>query len=442
MKACGMFLYYIELAFASFRRNTLLTLLMVLAIGLGIGASMTTLTVFHVLSGDPLPDKSSRLFHVLLDPQGMRRYYPGAEPPPQLTRVDAEALYRARRGDRQAIMYGGDLSVQPQGPGQASFSVDARFTTPEFFAMFEVPFRHGGGWDDKAETDAQRVAVIGNTLNDKLFGGASSVGREILLDGKPFRVIGVLDHWRPAPKFYDLWVGKRSFTESEEVFIPFHTALDLKLETSGLVTCFAPVPPGAGDYSLASPCVWLQMWTELGSADKAATYRAFLERYSDEQRANGRYARPNNVRLRSLREYLEFNKVIPKDVRLQVWVAFGFLLICLVNTVSLLLAKFLRRAPDIATRRAIGASQRSIFLQHLVEAGMLGLIGGVIGLALTHLGLWAIRQQPVDYAPLVHLDAVMFATTFVLAIVSSVLAGTIPAWRVCQVSPAFQLKEQ
>ena len=52
--------YYIELAFASFMRNTLLTLLMVLAIALGIATSMTTLTVFHVLSGDPLPDKSSK----------------------------------------------------------------------------------------------------------------------------------------------------------------------------------------------------------------------------------------------------------------------------------------------------------------------------------------------------------------------------------------------
>lgn len=437
-----MLLYYIELTFASFRRNTLLTLLMVLAISLGISATMTTLTVFHVLSGDPLPDRSGRLFHVLLDPQGMEGYYPGVEPPAQLTRADAEALYRARRAGRQAIMYGGGPRIQPQGAGEASFRVDARYTTPEFFAMFDVPFRYGGAWDDQAEAEGQRVAVIGQRLNDTLFGGASSIGRDILLDGTAFRVIGVLAPWRPAPKFYDLYVGKHSFTEGEEVFLPFHTALDRKLESTGLVNCFAPVPPGAGDYDLASPCVWLQMWTELGSADQVAAYRAYLERYSDEQRANGRYIRPNNVRMRSLREYLEFNQVIPQDVRLQVWVAFGFLLICLVNTVSLLLAKFLRRAPEIATRRAIGASQRSIFLQHLVEAGMLGLIGGAIGLALTHLGLWAIRQQPVDYAPLIHLDRAMFATTFALAVVSSVLAGTIPAWRVCKVSPAFQLKEQ
>lgn len=64
--------YYFNLAVRSFRRNKALTALMVLAIALGIGASMTTLTVFHVLSGDPIPDKSDRLFYVQLDPETMQ----------------------------------------------------------------------------------------------------------------------------------------------------------------------------------------------------------------------------------------------------------------------------------------------------------------------------------------------------------------------------------
>ena len=57
-----MFAYYFDLAVRSFRRNKVLTALMVLAIALGIGASMTTLTVFYVLSGDPIPHKSAQLF--------------------------------------------------------------------------------------------------------------------------------------------------------------------------------------------------------------------------------------------------------------------------------------------------------------------------------------------------------------------------------------------
>jgi putative ABC transport system permease protein len=140
--------------------------------------------------------------------------------------------------------------------------------------------------------------------------------------------------------------------------------------------------------------------------------------------------------------WLDFNKVVPSDVRLQTWLAFGFLLVCLLNTVGLLLAKFLRRSSEIGVRRALGASRRAIFLQCLVEAGMVGLAGGVIGLGLALLGLWAVRQQPAEYASLARLDPAMLLTTFVLAIVASVLAGLLPAWRAMQVTPAIQLKSQ
>ena len=92
-----MFAYYFDLALRSFRRNKVLTALMVIAIALGIGASMTTLTVFHVLSGDPIPGKSDRLFYVQLD-AATGAYVAGEEPETQLTRFDGEALLREANG--------------------------------------------------------------------------------------------------------------------------------------------------------------------------------------------------------------------------------------------------------------------------------------------------------------------------------------------------------
>ena len=99
-----MFGYYFKLALRSFKRNKVLTALMVLAIALGIGASMTTLTVFYVLSGDPIPQKSGKLFYVQMDPATMDGYIAGEDPPSQMTRFDSEALLRDKRGDRQAMM--------------------------------------------------------------------------------------------------------------------------------------------------------------------------------------------------------------------------------------------------------------------------------------------------------------------------------------------------
>ncbi|MBN8799521.1 MAG: ABC transporter permease, partial [Stenotrophomonas nitritireducens] len=211
-----MFAYYFKLALRSFRRNKVLTALMVLAIALGIGAALTTLTVFKVLSGDPIPHKSERLFYVQLDPYTRDGYKPGEEPEQQLTRFDAEELLRQKKAPRQAMMTGGDGIVDPRVDALKPFSVGARFTSGDFFPMFDTPFLYGQGWSGAEDTGHARVAVIGRTLNEKLFKGENSVGREVLFEGHPLRIVGVLDTWSPQPLFYDVFVGK--FDRKEEVF--------------------------------------------------------------------------------------------------------------------------------------------------------------------------------------------------------------------------------
>ena len=435
-----MFTYYLDLAVRSFRRNKVLTALMVLAIALGIGAAMTTLTVFHVLSGDPLPGKSHTLFYPQLDPRSMNGYTPGDEPESQMTRFDAEALLREARGDRQAFMTGGGVAIEPQKAGLDPFNIESRYTTADFFPMFEVPLAFGRSWTAEDDAGRSRVVVIGQELNERLFGGADSTGRELRIDQTAFRIIGVMDEWRPTPRFYDLTNDR--FGGVEQVFIPFSTARDLDMGTSGNMNCWDSVDDPEGERGVNAPCSWLQYWVELDTPEKVADYRAYLSNYSDQQRAAGRYERPSNVRLYDVMGWLDNQNVVPSDVRMQVWLAFGFLLVCLINTVGLLLAKFLRRSSEIGVRRALGASRGSIFAQCLVEAGTVGLAGGVLGLGLALLGLWAVRQQPASYAELARLDPAMLLTTFALAIVASLLAGLLPAWRACQVTPAIQLKSQ
>ena len=130
-----MFGYYLNLALRSFKRNKAMTALMVLAIALGIGASMTTLTVFHVLSGDPIPSKSSMLFYPQIDAEGMTGYMPGEEPARQMSRFDAETLLRQKRGDRQAMMTGDEKNLPPRDKGPVRRfvrdSVDGRFNLGE-----------------------------------------------------------------------------------------------------------------------------------------------------------------------------------------------------------------------------------------------------------------------------------------------------------------------
>src|SRR5262245_14073939 len=128
-----MLTYYLALARRSFRRNVALTALMVVAIAFGVGASMTTLTVLHVLAADPIPAKSSSLYYVQLDPEPAASLILGAEPPDQLTWFDAQALLRAGRADRQALMTGGSAAIEPEREDIPPFFVDGRWTTAELF---------------------------------------------------------------------------------------------------------------------------------------------------------------------------------------------------------------------------------------------------------------------------------------------------------------------
>ncbi|MFZ5636032.1 MAG: ABC transporter permease [Pseudomonadota bacterium] len=433
-----MFSYYLSLALRSFRRHKSLTALMVLSIALGIGASMTTLTVFHVLSGDPIPQKSAQLFYPQIDPQSKDGYQAGDEPPTQMTRLDAETLLREKRGDRQALMTGGGAVITPQRGGLMPFYADARYASTDMFPMFDMPFLYGAGWTAAQDEGRARVVVVSRALNDKLFGGANSVGRTLRLDKTDFRIIGVLDTWRPSPKFYDM--NSDRYGALEQLFLPYATSIDLRMDRRGSLDCWND--SGSDPTALGAPCVWIQYWVELRTPEKVAAYERYLRNYSDQQRTAGRFERPTNVRLRNVMDWLDFNEVVPGDVRLQVWLALGFLLVCVVNTIGLLLAKFLRRSSEIGVRRALGASRRAIFAQCLVEAGAIGLAGGVLGLGLAMLGLWAVRQQPSSYAELAQLDARMLLTTFVVALLASMLAGLLPAWRAMQIVPAMQLKSQ
>src|SRR5690242_15769830 len=109
-----MFGYYLDLAWRSLKRTPVLTGLMVLAIGLGIGASMTMLTVLHVMTDDPLPGRSAQLYTPHLDPLPLDYKQHGDSPDANdnLTWPDAMALLKAHRATRQAAMAGGSLLVR------------------------------------------------------------------------------------------------------------------------------------------------------------------------------------------------------------------------------------------------------------------------------------------------------------------------------------------
>lgn len=70
------------------------------------------------------------------------------------------------------------------------------------------------------------------------------------------------------------------------------------------------------------------------------------------------------------------------------------------------------------------------------------LVGGVLALPLTLLGLWVLRQQGDEFSGLVRLDPTMFGALFALTLAVGVLVGWVPAWRVSRVEPGLQVKSE
>lgn len=437
-----MLAYYARLGLLSIRRNPILSTLMIAAIAIGIGACMTVITVYYVMSSNPIPQKSEQLYYVQID-----NWDPNAEPddlglpPDQVTYRDATALLAAAEARRQVVSYQIGRIIQPEGEEARPFEVLGRAATSDFFPMFDVPFRYGNGWDASADAAREPIVVLRRDLGERLFGDADPIGEQVRMNGDLYRVVGVLDEWNPVPRFYDVTTG--AFNDAPEIFIPFSLAVEKELGGYGNTNCWKQVEePGWAGF-LDSECVWMQMWVELHGDEEVADYLSFLDAYVQSQKDIGRFPRPMNNHLSDVTTHLDQQGVVDDSVRILLVLAVLFLAVCLLNTIGLLLAKAMRRTGDISLRRAVGASQSAVFSQYIVEAGIIGLVGGALGIGATWLGLAGVKalyqgEGPVEQ--LAELDWVMVLAAVLLAIVAAIAAALYPTWRVSRIQPASQLK--
>ena len=438
-----MFTYNVKLAIKSMRRNPIMTGLMVAAIAVGIGVSMTTLTVYYMMSSNPIPEKSDVLFAVTMDNWNPLRPFDDDRPeraPHQITFHDAERLLKLGRAKRQTAMFESSLVIEPVGKDSLPFEAGARVTSADFFTMFDVPFVYGSSWDKSADEAAEPMVVLTRQLNDRLFGGEDSAGNSIIMEGRRFQVAGVIDTWEPTPRFFDPING--GFQEVNDMFIPFSLTRVLELSSSGSDWGWKAEEINSFEQWLNSESVWVQYFIELDGPRDGDDYVAHLDAYVNEQKQLGRFERPLNNNIYDVEEWMEYHEVVANDSRVLVGLSFLFLVVCLLSTIALLLTKFVGKKSETSLRRALGASRKVIFNQQIVEVAVIGFSGGLIGLALAALGLQGIEFLYDSPPGLARLDWVMTFTAIGIAIASSIVAGLYPAWRVCKIPPAAQLKTQ
>jgi putative ABC transport system permease protein len=448
----------LRLALLSIRRNPLVAALVVAVIAIGIGTSVVAITLYHAKAGNPIWWKNDVLFRVLIDsrpaPDETEKDQPHAEYPPfSLIYRDALAIYQSKIPERSVMMSYSSGLVDSMRPGSPPIHRRVRVTTREFFPMFDVPFLYGREWTQSEDQAPAQVVVISSYLNDRLFGGGNNVGRSLTLSGHPFTVIGILAKWLPLPRFYD---EARDFGPADDLFIPFRWVESVAglsyegfcLQTRTMLETFKALAP--------SECISTGVWAELTTKRQYREYAEFLDNYHRDQQQAGRFARPPNTRLASVSTWLEMNEVVGNQNKIQVVLALTFLGICVLNTLGLLLAKFMSAAPLSGIRRALGATRGDVIRQHLIEVALLGVFAGLVGIGIAAFGLRLIRMFVLmrsaqfhdnpDFTTIAqslsHMDGQMILTAVALSLLAGVLAGLYPAWRIGRLAPATFLNIQ
>jgi predicted permease len=332
-------------------------------------------------------------------------------------RVSAQDLADWRARSRSLASIAGFVPVPSILAGRGDpVEVEMTYVTDEFFDLLGLPVALGRPLQDDDHRRAQRTAVISDGMWRTHIGGDPDViGTSIMLRGIAYTIVGVMPQsmGHPTPET-SVWVpqslvGPNMFSNG----VP--TRGDRYLHVVGRL---------APDVDAARA---QQELTAL-SADLAATHP-------------GSNADWNSATVIGLRTSI----VGDVDQALAVVLAVvGFtLLIGCANLANLLLARGSARSREIAIRAALGAGRRRIVRQLLTESVVLALIGGVLGLLRSYWGLQAILGLSADTLPRVQdvrVDGRVIAFGLLLAALTGLLFGLVPALGMARAEPQHQLR--
>jgi putative ABC transport system permease protein len=251
--------------------------------------------------------------------------------------------------------------------------------------------------------ESSLVVVITDGLWRRAFGGDPTViDRPVVLDGRPFRIIGVLPAW------YD---DVRLDFEGEEaqIYRPWPLVTEDSYRSGRSMVAIGRLAPGVS--------------VREAQSEVDAIYAGLIELYPDDDTGNG-------LALVPLRDALVG---AARPALLMLWGAVGMvLLIGCVNLANLLLARAAGRSREVAVRAALGAGRGRIVRQLLAESLLIGLTGGVLGIVFAALGVKVLLVLAGDIVPRVRdvpVDPAMVGFAALLALLTAMLFGLAPALR-------------
>lgn len=406
-----MLYYYLKLSLLNIRRAPTLYGLVLLTLAIGLGAFIANVAMINIMGQDPIPGKSHRLFHVSMNT--WEGDSPGREPFDIMRYEDAKAILDANVSSRTAVTYFSIIYPRSgDAPSLTRYRSTMRSTTLDFFTMMQAPFRFGGGFSDNSANEV----VLSQRLNETLFAGENSVGRSVDIQDQLLTVVGVLEDWPMRIRFYHPQSGV--FDGTEDIFLPLETALNMNI--------YNQVQTSSSDFydsmsdTRSRNVYFLQTWVELLTPQEQTAMQRWLDSYAQNLKDTDRH--PNDIlnELHNVNEWMEVQQVV--DTRI---VAFGiasflFLVVCLFNASSLLLARYESGQFETALKRALGVSRNQLIAQGLVESVLVGLTSGLAALLLSWLFLQISKYFVSDLDSIAHIEGTTVLYGIAIALLTAI----------------------
>jgi putative ABC transport system permease protein len=282
-------------------------------------------------------------------------------------------------------------------------------TTVEYPQVRNIAVARGEFFTDEDNTAAARVAVIGRTVVTNLFGEEDPIGARVRIAAVPFEVVGVLE-----PKGNDV----NGIDQDDQVVVPLRTALRRLFNVEHL---------GA---------IHFQARDQNATAAAVAQVRETLR---DRHRLN-RAGAPDDFTIQTQAELIETQREVSETfTTLTGSIAAVSLLVGGIGILAVMLIAVRERTREIGLRLAVGASRRDIRTQFVLEAAILGMGGGLAGIALGLVGAGVIGAT-TNWAMRVSWSSVLFAFAFSLAVGG--FFGVYPAQRAARLDPIDALRSE
>ncbi len=398
-------------ALRALRRNKLRSALTMLGVIIGVAAVITTVSIgqgAEAAMQEQIRSLGTDLLMVVpgaTTASGVRSGWGGVS---TLTAADAQAIEKECPAVKETSYF--KRQIAQVVAGDKNWSTAVQGVPPSFFGVRQWPVRLGSGFTERDEQGAARVAVLGQTLVDQLFGpGHDPVGASVRIKNVPFRVIGVLE-----AKGQSMW-GQ---DQDDVILVPFSTAERRVLGTPFL---------GTVDQVLATA-------RSAGQTKELSKQITALLR----QRHRIQPGEDDDFTVRDLEEFARASSMASQVMtNLLLSVAAISLLVGGIGIMNILLVSVTERTREIGIRMAVGAKGRHILLQFLVEATALSMVGGAVG-ALVGIGAAMLISRLASWPTLLSPPAVVGAILFSGAV--GVFFGFYPARKAARLDPIQALR--